>query len=62
MTATIAAMKAVTRGITLLVSDGAEMLVDVAAVADRLTAMRGPGESYSDVILRLIELEAQSTT
>ena len=33
-----------------------------AAVADRLTAMRGPGESYSDVILRLIELEAQSTT
>jgi predicted CopG family antitoxin len=46
-------MKAVTRGITLLVSDGAEMLVDVAAVADR---------SYSDVILRLIELEAQSTT
>jgi len=29
--------------------------------ADRLSAMRGPGESYSDVILRLIELEAQST-
>jgi hypothetical protein len=28
------------------------------AVADRLTAMRRPGESYSDVILRLVELEA----
>ena len=29
-----------------------------AAIVDRLTAMRGPGErSYSDVILRLVELE-----
>jgi hypothetical protein len=27
-------------------------------VADRLTAMRGPDESYSDVILRLVALEA----
>jgi hypothetical protein len=27
-------------------------------MADRLTAMRGPGESYSDVIVRLIDLEA----
>ncbi len=26
-----------------------------AAVVDRLAAMRGPGESYSDVILRLAE-------
>ena len=25
------------------------------AVLDRLRAMRGPGESYSDVMLRLIE-------
>jgi hypothetical protein len=25
---------------------------------DRLGAMRGPGESYSDVILRLVESEA----
>jgi hypothetical protein len=25
------------------------------SVVDRLTAMRGPGESYSDVILRLAE-------
>jgi hypothetical protein len=28
------------------------------AVVNRLTALRGPGESYSDVILRLVELEA----
>jgi hypothetical protein len=27
------------------------------AMADRLGAMRGPGESYSDVILRLVESE-----
>jgi len=25
---------------------------------DKLTAMGGPGESYSDVILRLVEMEA----
>ena len=29
-----------------------------SAVVDRQTAMRGPGESYSEVILRLVELEA----
>jgi predicted CopG family antitoxin len=29
-----------------------------AAVVERLSAMRGSGESYSDVILRLVELEA----
>jgi hypothetical protein len=28
-----------------------------AAVIDRMRAMRRPGESYSEVILRLIELE-----
>jgi hypothetical protein len=28
-----------------------------AAIVDRLGAMRGPGESYSDVILRLVELQ-----
>ena len=28
------------------------------AVVDRLMALRGPGESYSDVILRLVQLEA----
>jgi hypothetical protein len=28
------------------------------AIVDRLGAMRGPGESYSDVILRLVEIEA----
>ena len=27
---------------------------------DRLRALRGPGESYSDVILRLVEIEAQT--
>jgi hypothetical protein len=30
-----------------------------AVVVDRMTAMRGPGESYSDVILRLVELEGK---
>ncbi len=29
-----------------------------AAVVNRLTAMRGPGESHSDVILRIVESEA----
>jgi hypothetical protein len=29
-----------------------------AAVVDRMRAMRRPGESYSQVILRLVELEA----
>jgi hypothetical protein len=27
------------------------------AVVERLRALRGPGESYSDVILRLVEIE-----
>ncbi len=31
-----------------------------ARVIDKLTALRGHGESYSDVILRLVELEARS--
>jgi len=26
---------------------------------DKLMALRGPGESYSDVILRLVEAEAK---
>jgi hypothetical protein len=35
-----------------------ERLVWLApTVIDRLRAMRGPGESYSDVILRLVESE-----
>jgi len=35
-----------------------EKLVWLApAVVDRLRAMRGPGESYSEVILRLVEAE-----
>jgi len=28
-------------------------------VVDWLTATRGPGESFSDVILRLVEIEAK---
>jgi hypothetical protein len=28
------------------------------AMADRLSAMRGPGEGYSEAILRLVETEA----
>jgi hypothetical protein len=31
-----------------------------SAVVDRLAALRGPGESYSDVILRLVEVEAKA--
>ena len=30
-----------------------------AAMADRLGAMRWPGEDYSDVIMRLIEMEVR---
>ena len=30
------------------------------AVVNGLSAMRGPGETYSDAILRLIELEARA--
>jgi hypothetical protein len=29
-------------------------------MAERLAAMRGPGESYSDVILRIAGIEARS--
>jgi hypothetical protein len=30
-----------------------------ASGLDKLATMRGPGESYSDVILRLVEIEAR---
>ena len=33
---------------------------DTMRFLDRLRALRGPGESYSDVILRLVEIEAQT--
>ena len=37
-----------------------ERLIWIEAIwHDRLAAMREPGESYSDVILRLVELEAR---
>jgi len=32
-----------------------------AAVVDKLGAMRRPGQSYSDVILWLVEIEARGT-
>jgi hypothetical protein len=38
---------------------GERMVWLAAPVVDRLTALRGPGESYSDVILRLVELETE---
>ena len=31
-------------------------------IVDQLAAMRGPGDSFSDVVLRLCELESQVTT
>jgi len=34
-------------------ANGERLIWLPAAVVDRLKAMRGPGESYSDVILRL---------
>jgi hypothetical protein len=37
-------------------AQGERMIWLEAHVVDKLTAMRRPGESYSDVILRLIEL------
>ena len=38
--------------------DRCQCLIQVeAAVVDRMRAMRRPGESYSQVILRLVELE-----
>ena len=30
-----------------------------ASVADKLRAMRGPGETYSDTIMRLVQLEGK---
>jgi predicted CopG family antitoxin len=39
----------------------AQRLIGIeTAVADRLSAMRGPGDSHSDVILRLVEIEAKA--
>ncbi len=38
---------------------GERMIWLDAHVVDKLTAMRRPGESMSDVILRLVELEAR---
>jgi hypothetical protein len=38
-------------------SEGERHIWLAPAVVDRLAALRGPGESYSDVILRLAEGE-----
>ena len=40
-----------------LTAQGERMIWLEARVVDKLTAMRGAGESYSDVILRLVELD-----
>jgi hypothetical protein len=40
---------------------GEHLIWVVAAIVDRLRDMRGPGESYSDVILRFVEVEAEGT-
>ena len=51
------------RGHLLLAAEpgaqGERMIWLDATVVERLSAMRGPGESYSDVILRLVEMEAR---
>ena len=41
--------------------DGQCLIHIEAAAVDRLQAMRRPGEDYSDVILRLAQLEASGT-
>ena len=41
-----------------LTESGERVIWVEAAVADWLAATRGPGKSYSDVILRLVELDA----
>jgi hypothetical protein len=38
-------------------AEGERLIWVEAAVVDRLMALRGPGESMSDVILRLVEIE-----
>jgi hypothetical protein len=40
-------------------ADGERLIWLAPQVVDRLRVLRRPGESYSDVILRLIELEAE---
>ena len=39
-------------------AQGQRLIWVEAAAVDRLAALRGAGESYSDVILRLVEIEA----
>jgi hypothetical protein len=59
--AAVAATLSLARGCEPEVDATGERLLWVdQAVADRLSAIRGPGESYSDLILRLIAGKAQS--
>jgi hypothetical protein len=46
------------RGTVAMQRDRGQCFIQVeAAVIDRMRAMRRPGESYSHIILRLVELE-----
>jgi hypothetical protein len=50
------------KGPTTIVTAKGERLIWLEdAMADRLGAMRKPGESYSDAVLRLVEMKAAST-
>lgn len=40
-------------------AQGERLIWIEAHIVNRLAALRGPGEGYSDVILRLVELEAR---
>jgi hypothetical protein len=42
-----------------VVAQGEKLIWLDRAAVDRLRAMRGPGESYSGVILELIDIEGQ---
>jgi hypothetical protein len=41
------------------VGNGERQIWVEARVLDKLMALRGPGKSYSEVILELVELESQ---
>lgn len=41
-------------------AEGERLMWVEPSVVDRLTALRRPGESLSDVILRLVEMEANA--
>jgi hypothetical protein len=49
--------RAASRKPTLRDARGGHRFIVDPKTLDRLTTLRGPGESYSDVILRLVETE-----